>query len=74
MKHPYLSIDYLKMGLIRSGNTALTPEDDDDLTDYLWLIVREIIKTTFPMKNSDETEWYTIFAKKNKATGERIKQ
>ncbi|MBQ6148840.1 MAG: AAA family ATPase [Oscillospiraceae bacterium] len=44
-KYPYLSIDHLKMGLIRSGNTALTPEDDDDLTQYLWPIVREIIKT-----------------------------
>ena len=40
-----LSIDHLKMGLIRSGNTALTPEDDDALTGYLWPIVREIIKT-----------------------------
>ena len=44
-KYPYLSIDHLKMGLIRSGNTSLTPEDDDALTDYLWPIVREIIKT-----------------------------
>ena len=44
-KYPYLSIDHLKMGLIRSGNTVLTPEDDDDLTQYLWPIVREIIKT-----------------------------
>ena len=44
-KYPYLSIDHLKMGLIRSGNTALTPEDDDELTDYLWPIVREMIKT-----------------------------
>ena len=44
-KYPYLSIDHLKMGLIRSGNTVLTPEDDDDLTAYLWPIVREIIKT-----------------------------
>ena len=43
--YPYLSIDHLKMGLIRSGNTALTPEDDDALTDYLWPIVREMIKT-----------------------------
>ena len=42
---PYLSIDHLKMGLIRSGNTQLTPEDDDALTDYLWPIVREIMKT-----------------------------
>ena len=27
-KYPYLSIDHLKMGLIRSGQTPLTPEDD----------------------------------------------
>ena len=43
--YPYLSIDHLKMGLIRSGNTDLTPEDDDKLTAYLWPIVREMIKT-----------------------------
>ena len=36
-KYPYLSIDHLKMGLIRSGNTDLTPEDDDKLTEYLGL-------------------------------------
>ena len=42
---PYLSIDHLKIGLIRSGNTSLTPMDDDRLTDYLWPIVREMIKT-----------------------------
>ena len=44
-KYPYLSIDHLKMGLIRSGHTALTPEDDAALTEYLWPIVREIVKT-----------------------------
>ena len=44
-KYPYLSIDHLKMGLIRSGNSALTPEDDDALTVYLWPVVREMIKT-----------------------------
>lgn len=43
--YPYLSIDHLKMGLIRSGNTDLTPEDDNELTDYLWPIVREMVKT-----------------------------
>ena len=43
--YPYLSIDHLKMGLIRSGQTALTPADDDLLTAYLWPIVREIVKT-----------------------------
>ena len=44
-KYPYLSIDHLKMGLIRNENTELTVEDDDKLTDYLWNIVKEIIKT-----------------------------
>lgn len=44
-RYPYLSIDHLKMGLIRSGNTDLTPMDEDKLTDYLWPIVREMVKT-----------------------------
>jgi adenylate kinase family enzyme len=43
--YPYLSIDHLKMGLIRSGQTNLTPMDDDKLTDYLWPIVCEMVKT-----------------------------
>ena len=30
-QYPYLSIDLLKMGLIRSGSTTLTPEDDREL-------------------------------------------
>ena len=44
-RYPYLSIDHLKMGLIRSGQTNLTPMDDDELTEYLWPIVREMVKT-----------------------------
>ena len=44
-KMPYLSIDHLKMGLIRSGQTTLTPADDDELVPYLWNIVKEMIKT-----------------------------
>ncbi len=45
-QYPYLSIDHLKMGLIPSGNTDLTPMSDDrELTAYLWPIVREMIKT-----------------------------
>lgn len=44
--YPYLSIDHLKMGLLRSGNTQLTPLSDDRLlTNLLWPVVREIIKT-----------------------------
>ena len=44
-KYPYWSIDLLKMGLIRSGCTSLSPEEDSELTRYLWPILREIIKT-----------------------------
>ena len=33
------------MGLIRSGCTELTPEDDDALVGFLWPIVREMVKT-----------------------------
>ena len=50
--YPYLSIDHLKMGLIRSGQTDLTPMDDDKLTDYLWPIVREIVKTAIENKQN----------------------
>ena len=34
---PYLSLDHLKMGLIRSGYTDLTVEQDDELTALMWL-------------------------------------
>ena len=51
--YPYLSIEHLKMGLIRSGNTTLTPESDDQaLTDYLWPIVAEIVKTAIENKQN----------------------
>ena len=52
-KYPYLSIDHLKMGLIRSGNTELTPlSDDSALTEYLWPIVCEMIKTAIENKQN----------------------
>lgn len=52
-KYPYLSIDHLKMGLIRSGNTQLTPmSSDEELTGYLWPIVREMIKTAIENKQN----------------------
>ena len=52
-KYPYLSIDHLKMGLIRSKNTNLTPmSDDTELTEYLWPIVRDIIKTAIENKQN----------------------
>ncbi len=51
-QYPYVSIDHLKMGLIRSGYTKLTPEDDEELTDYLWPVVREMVKTAIENKQN----------------------
>lgn len=52
-QYPYLSIDHLKMGLIRSGNTKLTPTSDEgELTEYLWPVVREMIKTVIENKQN----------------------
>ena len=45
LKYPYVSQDHIKMGLIRSHYTELTPDDDDQMTDYLWPITREMAKT-----------------------------
>ena len=51
--YPYLSIDHLKMGLIRSNNTSLSPlSDTNDLINYLWPIVSEIIKTNIENKQN----------------------
>lgn len=51
--YPYLSIDHLKMGLIRSGHTSLTPmSEDTTLTEYLWPIVSEMIKTAIENKQN----------------------
>ncbi|MDR1532771.1 MAG: adenylate kinase [Clostridiales bacterium] len=51
--YPYLSIDHLKMGLIRSNQTDLIPTSGDkELTEYLWPIVREMIKTNIENKQN----------------------
>jgi adenylate kinase family enzyme len=50
--YPDLSIDHLKMGLIRSGKTDLTSEDNDALTEYLWPIVRVMVKTAIENKQN----------------------
>lgn len=44
-RYPYVSLDHLKMGLIRSKQTDLTPMYNEKLTDYLWPIAREMVKT-----------------------------
>ena len=72
--YPYLSIDHLKMGLIRSGETQLTPEDDDELTLYLWKIVREMIKTSIENKQNLIVEGiYIPFDWKEDFTSEYLK-
>ena len=45
-KYPYLSIDHLKMGLIKSGRCRLSADSNDaELTEFLWPIVRGMITT-----------------------------
>lgn len=51
-KIPYFSIDHLKMGLIRSGKTSLTVNDDEKLTTYLWPVIKEMIKTAIENKQN----------------------
>ncbi len=49
---PYLLIDHLKMGSIRSGKTNLTPEDDRKLESYMWPIIKEMMKTAIENKQN----------------------
>lgn len=42
---PYLSLDHLKMGFIRTKLTSLTIEDDEEMRRFLWPFAAEIIKT-----------------------------
>ena len=51
-KYPYVSLDHLKMGLIRSGKTELNVYEDEKITNYLWPIVKEMIKTAIENKQN----------------------
>lgn len=74
-KFPYLSIDHLKMGLIRSGQTKLTPCDDEELTPYLWNIVKEMIKTAIENEQNLIVEGcYIPFDWKNDFSGDYLKE
>lgn len=73
--YPYLSIDLLKMGLIRSENTDLTPEDDDELEVYLWPVIREMIKTAIENKQNLVIEGgYIPFTWKEDFTAEYLNE
>lgn len=74
-KFSYLSIDHLKMGLIRSGQTKLTPCDDEKLTPYLWNIVKEMIKTAIENEQNLIVEGcYIPFDWKNDFSEEYLKK
>ena len=47
-----ISLDLIKMGLIRSKMTSLTPLNDDELTLFMWPMVREMIKTAVENKRN----------------------
>jgi gluconate kinase len=52
-KYPYLSIDHLKMGLIRSNLIKMKASDNDEkITNNLWPIIKEIIKTAIENKQN----------------------
>ena len=51
-KYPYISIDHLKMGLIRSRKVQFSVEDDEKIQDCLWPILVEIIKTNIENKQN----------------------
>ena len=57
---PYMSIDHIKMGLIRSGNTKISVYDDESLMPYLWNIVKEIVKTAIENNQNLIIEGYKI--------------
>ena len=63
------------MGLIRSGYTQLTPEDDEALTDYLWPVVREMVKTAIENRQNLIVEGcYIPFAWEQDFSAEELQQ
>ena len=42
---PYVSMDHIKMGLVRSGLVPNYVEEDDKMQKVLWPVIREMIKT-----------------------------
>ena len=75
-KYPYFSIDHLKMGAIRSGQCKLSTDSNDmELTNYLWPIVKEIIKTCIENSQNLIIEGcYIPFGWENDFTDEYRKQ
>lgn len=49
---PYLCMDHIKMGLIRSHMIPLTPEADAQLQPVLWKVIKEIAHTAWENKQN----------------------
>lgn len=49
---PYISMDHIKMGLVRSGLTPNYVEQDEKMQEILWPVIREMIKTAVENKQS----------------------
>lgn len=52
LKFPYISLDHLKMGFIRTNKTNLTTEDDYEMRYFLWPFAAEVIKTAVENKQN----------------------
>lgn len=57
-----MSLDHLKMGFIRSGMTELTIEDDDEICDFMWPFVVEVIKTVIDYDHNPFTNLLQIYS------------
>jgi len=42
---PYISMDHVKMGIVRAGLVPNYVEEDDKMPEVLWPVIREMIKT-----------------------------
>lgn len=42
---PYISMDHVKMGIVRAGLVPNYVEQDDKMLEVLWPVIREMIKT-----------------------------
>ena len=49
---PYVSMDHIKMGLVRTGLLPNYVEQDDKMQEVLWPVIREMIKTAVENKQN----------------------
>ena len=49
---PYVSMDHIKMGIVRAGLVPNYVEEDDKMQEVLWPVIREMIKTAVENKQN----------------------